>query len=219
MTDFFGEYEDLCPELEAYFEDDGKWPMIRHPLVYSIMHNPIQNRMVNRQLEEKKDALERARLSQDWNSFVFLHERPYRCNALTKLMGFDVPDDWWWKLVAEVWVDSENIRENREVWDVILRGDSRRGPSGAMMNDDEYAELRAMDETFTVWQGCTSERDDGWSWTIDKEKAEWFAERFAKLEHAGPRLREATVRRDDVIAYFTGRNESEILIDPEDVIV
>jgi hypothetical protein len=86
------------------------------------------------------------------------------------------------------------------------------------MDEDERLALAKMPTEFTVYQGCTDERDDGWSWTTIEETARWFARRFADLEHANPVLRVARVKLNDVTAYFTRRNESEILIDPSLVV-
>lgn len=58
----------------------------------------------------------------------------------------------------------------------------------------------------------------GLSWTIDQSKAEWFARRFAMLTHLGqPRLMEGIVKKKDVLAYFNGRKEKEIVVDPANV--
>ena len=58
----------------------------------------------------------------------------------------------------------------------------------------------------------------GWSWTTDPDKAEWFARRFA-VRGKECFVAEGTVSKQYVIAYFTGRNESEIVVDPRRVVV
>ena len=77
--------------------------------------------------------------------------------------------------------------------------------------------LKAMGPVLSVWQGHTTDRDDGWSWTLDLEKAEWFARRFASMEGSEPVLTHGMVAKADVVAYFTRRNEEEILVAPENV--
>jgi len=63
-----------------------------------------------------------------------------------------------------------------------------------------------------VFQGHTNESHDGWSWTTNKSTAEWFAQRFADFEDATPVVTSGTVRRCDVLAFFTRRGENEILV-------
>jgi hypothetical protein len=69
-----------------------------------------------------------------------------------------------------------------------------------------------------VYRGFIGQRGKGLSWTTDREKAVWFAERFACLEELGrPRLVSGHAVKKDVLAYFTRREEAEIVIDPTKV--
>ena len=52
------------------------------------------------------------------------------------------------------------------------------------------------------------------SWTLRKEKAEWFATRF-KRKHSI--VLTGVWKKDDIIAVLLGRGEEEVLIDPDDV--
>ena len=52
-------------------------------------------------------------------------------------------------------------------------------------------------------------QEDGLSWTLSKEVAEWFASRF---ENDGEII-EKTVHKTEVIAYFNDRDEEEIVLD------
>jgi len=55
---------------------------------------------------------------------------------------------------------------------------------------------------------------DGFSWTLDEEKARWFA---ARSSMETPLLARGTVSRRDVFAYLSGRGEQEIVCLPENV--
>lgn len=215
LLDWFGEYEDLDPELEDHLNDGPLGPCIQHPLVYSIMHTPLQNSLVNRQLQHKLEALDRARNEADWHSYVFLHERPWRLDALVDVMTEMTPPRWW-ELFGTVWIDSENIRENYETWTDLLRS-GNPDHMRSMMSNDEMLALDALPDAITIYQGHTSERDDGWSWTTRLETAAWFARRFASLERDEAMLSTAWVPKTDVVAYLLSRNEYEILVDPDNV--
>jgi hypothetical protein len=71
-------------------------------------------------------------------------------------------------------------------------------------------------DSFTVYRGVSGvgkqRRLRGWSWTVDQEKAEWFANRLC-LRH--PAVLRATVRRDEVFAYYDGKGEQEFICQPE----
>ena len=61
-------------------------------------------------------------------------------------------------------------------------------------------------------------RDKGIAWTTEREKAVWFANRFAVLDRFGePKLLTGVARKEDVLGYFTGRGESEVVMDPAKV--
>lgn len=210
ITDMFGPQVDLDQELERYhYESENGWDVIKHPLVFSIMHNPVQNGLVNKQLAYKKGACRTALAEGNWHTYVFLHERPFRVDAF-KRIAKRMSDENYWDLLSEIWIDSENIRENPTVWQGLLR--SRRPGREHMMSEADRALLAQFPETIEVFQGHTDERDDGWSWTIDRSKAEWFARRFADFEHADPVLSFGVAHKSDVIAFLTNRGESEILI-------
>jgi hypothetical protein len=204
-------FEELHPELAAYFED-GSMPSIRHPLVYSVLHAPLFNVYVNKQLAIKKMLLTEAMKEKNWNTYVFLYERPWRATAFDKIKR-RLDNETYWSLLAEVWIDSENIPQMRSVWNRLLA--SRRPGSEAMMLPDEQEALSVLPETIVVYQGHTDKRDDGWSWTVRRSVAEWFADRFANLENARPVVTQAVIARSDVLAFFTRRSEHEILINPK----
>ena len=68
-----------------------------------------------------------------------------------------------------------------------------------------------MPEQIEVWRGTSHKRGvAGLSWTLDQEKAVWFAHRFCS-EKRVPFLAKGIVEKDDVLAYFGDRGEREIV--------
>ena len=61
---------------------------------------------------------------------------------------------------------------------------------------------------------------EGISWTLSEEQARWFAEHGARgsgRDRSIPTVWAATVEAENVLGYFTGRGEEEVIIDPADV--
>lgn len=209
-----GNDEELIQELRDAVSDDGTGlSFIRHKFIHGL-YIPVLDSFLNEQLRRKQAAAILARANKDWDTFVFLHERPYRAEAFEEIAD-DMSDDEYWSLLADVWIDSENIPEMRHIWDELLA--SPRSGRLSMMMDDERLEYDALPDTITVYQGHTEDRDDGWSWTTDPSIAQWFADRFANMEKSPGYVTTATVSKKDVHAFLTRRGESEILTDPETI--
>jgi hypothetical protein len=196
-------HPDLVPHL---YETDVIGMVLKHPLVFSVPYTGPGHS--NLMYEQKTLALGQALREKRWHTYVFLHERPHRIEALVKIQEH-LSDRDYWELVGGVWIDSENIFQCIDEWSETLG--SPRKYRRHIMDADERRDLRAMPETITIYRGCRREmNEDGWSWTTDRAKAEWFAKRHPWSD-GNPLVIEATVPKKHVVAYFTGRNESEIV--------
>src|SRR6478736_4574615 len=71
---------DLHPDLVPYVEEGSWGEMLRHPLVYMVPLMLPGN--ANQMFERKKRLLFEAINHQDWHTCVWLHEPPYRLQAL-----------------------------------------------------------------------------------------------------------------------------------------
>jgi hypothetical protein len=54
------------------------------------------------------EFVDQARASGDWCTYIWLHERPYRVEALQDI-AFNLRGREYWEMVSHVWSDSENI--------------------------------------------------------------------------------------------------------------
>lgn len=70
----------------------------------------------------------------------------------------------------------------------------------------------SLPEKVKIYRGLGSKsRRDGISWTLSKEKAEWFATRFKD----NGEVLTAEANKSDILAFLNGRNEQEIIINPK----
>lgn len=199
---------ELHPDLKPYVHEGGPiGTVLQHPLVYEIPH--MLPGRCNEAYAHKQRELKKAIALRKWDTVIWLHERPWRLDALMALREFEIPNKRWWQLVRQVWVDSENVYQNGAEWERVW-ADTRPNRQ-AVMDKDEKAELRALPDTLTVYRGAIEEMNaEGMSWTLEPKRAEWFAHRF---ERGGtPVVIEARVAKAEVLAHFTGRNESEIVL-------
>ncbi len=74
-----------------------------------------------------------------------------------------------------------------------------------------------LDSQFTIYRGQDLSEEVGLSWTLSRDKAEWFAQR--NTDHIGTDgevgVIEMQVTLDDILYYDNGREEQEVVVDPE----
>lgn len=208
---------ELDPELAAYLEEESLlgFPTIRHPLVYSVPH--FSNALANRQLAAKKEMVARARRQRDWSQYLYLHERPYRLDAFAAIC-YRLGDQKYWELLGSIWTDTENMYQNEQLWRDCLTAE-RRYRSRLMSVDERKALAHDIDKTDnTIYRGFSVPgREAGLSWTTNSVVAKSFARR-AGLGKGEPRyLATGKVARKDIIAFFDGRSEYEVVVLPENV--
>lgn len=223
LHDVFGDPanpDPLHPDLEEYIDHNSPFGMcIRHPLVYSIAHVPPLNRQMNTLYGHKQEACRRALDEGRYDTYVWLHERPWRLVALSDIAQ-QLTDQHYWSLLGSLWTDSENICQNYQLWHDALH--SQRSSRWAIMSKEDRATVRKFrrrKRQFAIFRGFAyDEGDRGMSWTLNYERARWFALRFAGLENRErPQVAIGLIHGYNIIAYFSDRGEEEIVALPEDV--
>lgn len=208
--------EALHPDLQPWVEEDGPWgKMLRHPLVYAVPL--VLPSHANEAYAYKRRALAEAREEGDWHTVVFLHERPYRLRALIDYVTgrYDVAEDGdiiplddlpierqqqaTLDLVADVWVDSENIEQCEDDWRALI-GKARTFWLG---DESEREAFDALPDPIPAWRGGTT---GDWSWTTRRETAEFFTRR------SGYEPRFALIPKADCFGYLTRRGEYELMV-------
>jgi len=206
----FNNDDPLHPDLEPYVHETGLgMRVLQHPLVYCVPYTHTS--IANHAYLVKTLALQRARDERSWQTYVWLHERPYRLQALCEIeYEFDT-DEEFWEMLRDVWMDSENVWQNFDDWVAFFSNLDNRAGMSALMSEEERVLLAALPDRVTVYRGAVDGlNEDGISWTLDQDRAVWFASRFNK----GGEVFTRVVDKSEVVAYFTGRGEEEIVVCP-----
>jgi len=172
-------------------------------------------------LEFAKERFDEGR----WGHLIFLHDRGCHLDvhlafrALGKVTGVE-----FWKLLEEVWTDTETVFLNFKKWYDLFTTATPQERSAFMIEKDK-TEFAKLPDEFTVYRGYrpdSGNRED-FSWTLDREKAQRFANRAwtspaidKPLPDPGNRGRvaERRVKKHEVFAFLPGMEETEVIMLP-----
>jgi len=180
--------------------------MVHHFLyVGTYTGHPFLNQMINDSYNYKKEKFNKYIEKQDIEALIYLIERPYRvpCTMSTLSSWWEPTKEDYWKLISWLWQDTESVYENLDTWIELLT--QMFDDPQLMMNDKEKKVYNNLPETVTIYRGGID--DKGLSWSLSKETAEWFANRFDK----GYQVFTKDISKSQILAYLDGRNEKEII--------
>ena len=204
---------ELAKELVPYLMEWNGKIRLMHPLVFFPNYHPGYNEMFNDQLEIKREALKKTLKDNNYYTYLFLHERYYRFAAFNKIKS-RLSDRKYWELLGNLYTDAENLCEIQSQIRKLFK--SKRNEREYIMDEKERKKFASLPNVLNVYRGCSSMNMEGFSWTLDKKKAEWFANRIAEDE-IDTLVIKGKCNKSDVTALFLGRKEKEIVIDPKKV--
>ena len=118
----------------------------------------------------------------------------------------------YWQLLGEVWVNSENIWQNKQRWFKLLS--SKAFDKDYFMNKADRRFFDKIPDELVVYRGYIPfQNEDGFSYTLVKEKAEWFANRFGK----DGKVLTRKINKSEIFAFMNSRGEHEVIILPKTI--
>lgn len=220
-------YRELDPELRPWRSDD-RFHILRHPLMYVAGMRPPAE--INRLYREKCGHIAKYVSEGKYSAAINVwYEKPYRLDALaafwaqrtrgdvrplgtgTVIKGApQMTREQLQEALTDAWMATEmpgQMERSRLLW--LFR---EAGWTTDVV-DDEGKPSPRPDIGLTLWRGVQSKRYvRGLSWTTDPGKAEWFARRWQGREKDAY-VYEMSVRPEQLLARFTGRGESEYVVD------
>lgn len=215
----------LAQELiDCMDEDDSGCLWIHHPLVMCMGYDPAsreQTKRLNRSLVKKKGELEKALKHKNWDQVLMVHEKACRFQALIDYAE-GMTDEEYFQNLGDIWCQIENLWRHQSLLSEMLNpGDRDLRKRRLMMTGDERAVYDELPENVMIYRGCGPNNKRGWSWTLNADRARWFAMRgygVIRLAFGGSVLN-GRCDRESIIAYLGRRHEEEIVVDPTDVTI
>lgn len=199
-----GPTSELHADLQPYVEEiAGMGTILRHPLVFQVPF--FSPKAANESYARKLELLDK----QPIEDALFLFERPYRLRVLLDIAP-GLPLKKLRAALQDVWTDTEfphQVDQKR-----LLATFER----AAFLTDAKEKPAWKTGERLPVYRGQQKGSPTGLSWSLSHARAAFFARRFAG-EGDVPVVVHGTVLADDVYAYFVGRGEDEVVVDPKRV--
>lgn len=141
--------------------------------------------------------------------------KPYRLTMLKYCKPY-IEKKEFSECLADAWVMSENPNDDVNCPVSELIGWFKEADQRSLMSDKEYKVWKSLPNKMTLYRGVANGHNPkGLSWTLKREKAEWFRDRwkdssiFAKNDRY---LLQAEVNKKDCFCYFNSRGEEEIVV-------
>lgn len=141
--------------------------------------------------------------------FIHIIRPPY-LPAFFKFTRHYLSDYDYSSFLSSMWtiVEFPNVDDNITAPEFVKI--FRRADRTLLMDEDEQKQYSDLPEEITVYRGIRGRGSlKALSWTTDIAQAEWFAKRWDK----NGKVYSATVDKEDVLAVFASRGESELVVD------
>lgn len=167
--------------------------------------------------KERRDYVKGLLAEGDYESYFIHTDKRIRLTMYKKLFN-DIPDELKVEIFRSVYTSSEvgfdMLKPNfiKQIYSCKTDEIDSSLWETAEVTEDGYVMI------YRGYNGLNTPLEKAYSWTIDKKVAEWFAERFQN-EGNGRELITAKVRKENILDYLPNRNEEEVLVLPEDVII
>ena len=185
----------------------------------NILDNPEGRSTIIRQIEQQIDEKE----SVTQIGFILI-DKKYRLLFLSMAAPFCSRKDIGLYLNT-LWVTVEFISQDPNVSNQDIVRLFRQSDPSTLMSEKERDFLDCLPNEITIYRGvCLTGKSRhklspyGFSWSLDKQVANWYCTRFGCAHNDNAVLYEARIQKKDILAYFGDRaDEQEVVVNPKKV--
>ena len=211
------------PALKLPFSEEINAYILRQNSVFEMCHPTDSEVMENmHNWEIKRKALLQ---NKEYSNYLMRFDSHKRGAAFLEIYK-EMPDSDYWKCLGETWRMIEVSYPDRALWLKLFSSD--RLHRNCLMEKSDWQAFDELPEVMNVFRGYTKGIGrSGLSWTLSEMTANFFATEYAsggrrELFCGYKKGMQGMVvtgkcRKHDVLGYFNGREEQEIVINPEKV--
>lgn len=148
----------------------------------------------------------------DLTGICLMLNKPYILTFISYIESM-LSDEELGVILGTFWTAIENITGDSNVNGMEIVKWFKRADKKSLMNEEELLVYESLPEEVTVYRGVTSynrKKEKALSWTLDYEKAVWFANRFST---GTGEVWTMTVPKKRILCYFDGGSEQEAIVD------
>lgn len=112
---------------------------------------------------------------------------------------------------AEMLAVSWAAHGGTEIPEAELEAWFKKADKNFLMSKKEQKIFSELPDQVTVYRGVSPQYKYSLSWTLDKQVAYWYADKYKSKEAC---VYECTVEKKNILCYFDTRNEAEIVLLP-----
>lgn len=116
------------------------------------------------------------------------------------------------RYINSFWCTIEYISTDKDMSKTAIVRLLKKCDRQTIMNDREHAVYESLPDEVAVYRGITEynrKHDRSLCWTTNIKIARYFANRF----NQGGYVYRANIKKADILAYFDGRSEQEVVVD------
>lgn len=134
--------------------------------------------------------------------------KPYRMFFVKMAFPY-LSDNDRGELLREAWITQENPNEDINVSHDDIECMFLQCKPEFLMEKEDYEVWKKLPDVVHIYRGIhPNKKHEAFSWTLDKEVARWFANRFDR----DGMIIEKDIRKELIVAYFNIRDEQEIIV-------
>ena len=148
----------------------------------------------------------------DLRGICLMLNKPYILTFISYIESM-LSDEELGMILGTFWTAIENITGDSNVNGMEIVKWFKRADKKSLMNEEELLVYESLPEEVTVYRGVTSynrKKEKALSWTLDYEKAVWFANRFST---GTGEVWTMTVPKKRILCYIDGCSEQEAIVD------
>lgn len=164
--------------------------------------------------EWKKEMEEQIRIQKDAHSIFFRITNPYKLTFFKYVQEYLSEEDFA-KILISCYTLTEFTSNNTNVSKTEMLQFFKKAKKEYLMDEEELEKYNSLPEQVEIYRGVGDPKYKyEFSWTLDYNKAEWFANRF---DSDTPTIYSCLINKKDIITYIDSRGESEVIVNAKNL--